>query len=68
MNKPILTLVGFVVFCIGFLSVIFSMVGLHFSFLGFIDGYGVLTIVIQIILILGGMVMMYVSRMPKDED
>jgi hypothetical protein len=67
MNKPVLSLIGFILFSIGILSVIFSLVGLKFTFLSFIYGHGVITLIIQLILLFGGMIMLYVARTSTEE-
>lgn len=67
MNKPIWTLVGFIIFCLGVLSLILSMVGLRFSFLSFIYDHGVLSFVIQVLAMFAGIVIMYVSRVSDEE-
>lgn len=67
MNKPIWTLVGFVIFCIGVLSLILSLVGLRFTFLGFMYDHGVLSLVIQVVAMFAGIVIMYVSRVPEED-
>jgi hypothetical protein len=67
MNKPIWTLVGFIIFCLGVLSLILSMVGLRFSFLSFIYDHGVLSLVIQVLAMFAGIVIMYVSRVSDEE-
>ena len=67
MNKPIWTLVGFIIVCLGVLSLILSMVGLRFSFLSFIYDHGVLSLVIQVLAMFAGIVIMYVSRVSDEE-
>lgn len=71
MNKPLFSIIGFLVFSIGLLSVIFSMVGLRFTFLSWMYNHGVVTLVIQIILLFGGIVIWYVARTgepPLEDD
>lgn len=67
MNRPVWTIIGFVMFAIGILSVILALVGLKFTFLNFIYNHGVLTLVIQLFLLFGGMIILYVSRTSEDE-
>jgi len=62
MKQPVLSVVGFLMFAIGILSVILSLVGLKFTFLDFIYNHGVVTIVIQLVLLFGGMILLYVAR------
>jgi len=69
MNKGIVTLIGFIIFLIGFLSILFSIVGLRYTFLKFISDLGGGTsLVIYLIMLFGGIITMYISRMPKEED
>jgi hypothetical protein len=71
MNKPLFSIIGFLVFSIGLLSVIFSMVGLRFTFLSWMYNHGVATLIIQILLLFGGIVIWYVARTsepPLEDD
>ncbi len=69
MNRPVWTIIGFVMFAIGILSVILALVGLKFTFLNFIYNHGVITLIIQLVLLFGGMIILYVSRTSEaDED
>ncbi len=68
MKQPILSIVGFSMFAIGILSVILSLVGLKFTFLNFIYNHGVITIIIQLIMLFGGMIVLYVARTSNDND
>lgn len=68
MNRPVWTIIGFVMFAIGILSVILALVGLKFTFLNFIYNHGVLTLVIQLFLLFGGMIILYVSRTSENEQ
>lgn len=70
MNKPLWSIIGFVLFAIGILSVIMSLVGLKFTFLEFIYNHGVVTTIIQLIMLFGGMIILYVARtsVSTDED
>lgn len=68
MNKPAWTVTGFILFSIGILSIILSMVGLKFTFLNFIYNHGVLTIIMQLILLFGGMIILYVARTSSEEE
>jgi hypothetical protein len=68
MKQPILSIVGFLMFAIGILSVILSLVGLKFTFLNFIYNHGVITIIIQLFMLFGGMIVLYVARTSDDND
>ena len=67
MNKPLWTTIGFVMFSIGILSLILSMVGLKLSFINFIYSHGVFTLLIQIVLLFGGMIILYVARTSEED-
>jgi hypothetical protein len=68
MNKPLWSVIGFVLFAIGVLSVILSMVGLKFTFMGFIYNHGIITTIIQLSMLFGGMIILYVARTAEEED
>ncbi|MBK9581130.1 MAG: hypothetical protein IPO48_04190 [Saprospiraceae bacterium] len=68
MKRPYLTLVGFIIFSLGILSLILSLVGLNFTFLNFIYNHGVLTVICQLLMLFGGMVIMYVSRVSDETE
>ena len=68
MNRPVWTIIGFVMFAIGILSVILALVGLKFTFLNFIYNHGVVTLIIQLFLLFGGMIILYVSRTSEEEE
>ena len=54
---------GFLLFFVGFISLILMLVGARFSFLAFIDGGGqALGLVIRLIMVFGGLAMAYVFR------
>lgn len=66
--RPYLSIIGFVIFSLGVISVIMAMVGLKVTMLNVIYGHGVWTVVIQLILIFGGMILFYVSRIDPNEE
>jgi len=68
MNRPVWTIIGFVMFAIGILSVILALVGLKFTFLNFIYNHGLFTLIIQLFLLFGGMIILYVSRTSEEEE
>jgi hypothetical protein len=67
-NKPLWTLIGFVMFGLGVLSIILSLVGLKLDMLGPIYNHGVLTFIIQLVLLFGGMIVLYIARTGGEED
>lgn len=58
---------GFITFALGILSLILSLVGLELTLLGFIYKLGVWTVVIQLVLLFGGVILMYVSRLDEND-
>ncbi|MFZ1750217.1 MAG: hypothetical protein WAU01_08500 [Saprospiraceae bacterium] len=68
MNKPIWTIIGFITFATGILSIILSLVGLKFTFLNFIYNHGVVSVIVQLILLFGGMIILYVARTSEQEE
>ncbi len=68
MKSPYWMLIGFLMFLTGILSLIFIMVGLKIDFLSFIYNKGIFTILIQLFLMLGGIVIVYMSRTAREED
>ncbi len=66
--RPYLSIIGFVLFALGVLSVVMSMVGLKLTILDPIYKMGIWTVVLQVILIFGGMIMLYISRIDVDEE
>jgi len=69
MNKGLLTTVGYVLFAFGFLSILFSLVGLQLSVLKWMSAFGRTTaLIIQLIMLFGGLIIMYISKFPPQED
>ena len=69
MNKGVITTIGYVMFALGFLSILFSMVGLQLTILKWLSSFGSVTaLVIKLILLFGGMIIMYISKMPPERD
>lgn len=68
MNKPLLSLIGFTMFTVGILSIILLLVGLKFTFLNFMYNHGVATVIVQLVLLFGGMITLYVARTSSDDD
>lgn len=61
-NRPLWAVVGFLMFSLGILSLILSIVGLRFSFLAFMDGYAIWSVLFQLLLLFGGIGILYVAR------
>lgn len=58
-----LTLIGFILFFIGMLSIFLALVGIHFSFLAFIERLGKLpAFLIKVMMAISGVVIIYLSK------
>lgn len=58
-----MTLTGFLLFMIGMLSLMLSTVGIHFSFLRFLEMWGsFVALFLKILLIIAGFVLIYLSK------
>jgi len=58
-----LTLIGFILFFIGMLSIFLALVGIHFSFLAFIERLGKLpAFLIKVVMAISGVVIIYLSK------
>lgn len=56
-------ILGFFLFILGFIALVLLLIGARFSFLAFIDAGGpTLGLVIRLLMIFGGLTMVYVSR------
>ena len=71
--KTRLTIIGFVLFLLGFLSVVLSTIGLNLDMLKFLDGLGRGTSFgIKLLMVFGGMILFYVGRTleidPEDDS
>lgn len=69
-KRAIGTLIGIVLFSIGFLAILVEMVGVHFSFLNFLDAFGRLgAFVSKILMMVFGIVLVVlVSNTDKPDD
>jgi hypothetical protein len=68
MKSPSLSVIGFIIFSLGILSVILSLVGLRFTFLSFLSDHGIISLIVQILMIFGGMALLYVARTSEDDN
>ena len=67
MSKGYISLLGFLLFFFGFMSLILSLVQLKISFLSFIDAPGrTFGLVIKLLMIFGGMIILYWSKMDRE--
>jgi len=69
MNKGIVTTIGYVLFAFGFLSILMSLVGLELSILKWMSSLGRVTaLVIKLLMLFGGLIIMYISKLPPERD
>ncbi len=62
-NRTFLTVVGFLLVGIGFLSLILSLVGIEFSFLNWLRSFGPLgAFLVRLGMILGGFILIYLGQ------
>jgi hypothetical protein len=63
-----LTIIGFLLFVFGLLALVLSMIGIQFTMLKWIDAPGrMVGLVIRLVMIFGGIVLVYVSRVNPNE-
>jgi len=63
MDKPIVTVIGYILILLGFLALILSMIGLRLKFLSFLEfGGPLLAFIIKMSMIMLGFVLMYISK------
>ena len=68
-KKGILTLMGYLLFILGFLSILLSMVGLQLKILKWISSIGPGNgIIVKLIMLFGGLIIMYFSKFPPEEE
>ncbi len=69
MTRNHATLIGFLIFFFGVLSLILSMVNLQLSMLTFIDKPGrTFGLIVRLLMVFGGMIIMYVSKTGSEVD
>ncbi len=69
MKRNIATLIGFLLFLMGFLSLVLSLVGLKLDVLGFLYKVGPgFAMLVHIILMVGGLAVLYVSRVGIESE
>ncbi len=67
-RKGLMTLLGFVLFFTGFLSIILGMIGVQFSFLTWLDYWGRgLGFLIRLIMILTGIVIIILDQSDAED-
>jgi len=69
MKNGYITLAGYAFFIIGFLSILLNIVGLQLSMLSWMSNLGQGTsIIIKLSMLFSGLIIMYISKMPPEED
>lgn len=70
MKKEYITIIGFLLFLGGFMAIVLSLVGLQLTFFSWIQSFSTgVSIIIKLIMLFGGLIIMYISKMPpEDED
>jgi len=68
MKRPLWVIIGFVMFGLGVLSLILSLVGLRFTLLGIMYDHGVVTLILQLLMVFGGAILMFVSRIDPEAE
>ncbi len=63
MNRGIVSLLGFILTALGFLSIVLSLVGIQFAFLTWLDSIGRLFgFVIKLIMIIIGILLLHIAQ------
>ena len=69
MKRPVITLLGYILFLFGCISIILGFIGLSFTPLAFIDELNPLaSFLTKLSLILIGFIIFYMSRVPREEE
>ncbi|MEM6319720.1 MAG: hypothetical protein AAF960_18760 [Bacteroidota bacterium] len=69
MSKSVKTLIGFVLFIVGGLALVLSLIGVQLSYLTWIDSGGLLLgFVLRLLMILSGIVIVVLTRTNWRED
>lgn len=67
-KRAVISIVGFLLFLYGGLSLVLSLIGVQLSFMTWLDRFGLLaSLLIKLGMIVFGIAMVYVSRMSDDE-
>jgi|GEM_PF-582185 len=69
MKKELLTLLGFILFVLGFLSILLSLVGVDLAFLLWMNTFGSLaSFLIKILMIITGVIIVVLSRVDWENE
>lgn len=62
-RNDLMSLIGFILFFLGMLSIVLSLVGIHFTFLSFLETWGgLVAFLIKVLLVIVGFVLIYLSK------
>ena len=67
-QKGYITVIGYTLFLMGFLSILLSMVGLQLKPLAWISNLGLYGILIKVLMLFGGLIIMYFSKFPPIDE
>jgi len=69
MSKALYSILGFLLFILGTMALVFSLVGIQISFLTWMDKPGrLMGLILRLVMIVGGIVIIYLSRTNWRED
>ncbi len=69
MKKELLTLLGFVLFCTGFLAIVLNLVGVDLAFLLWMDTFGSLaSFLMKLIMIILGVIIAVLARVDWENE
>lgn len=61
--KSVCSIAGYVLFVLGFLSIVLGLMGIKLTVLAWLDNFSTITsLVIKLGMIIGGLILMYVTR------
>jgi len=62
MKSSVFTIIGFLMFFIGVIALVLSLIGLRLSFLSFVDDNATVGLVVKLSLIIIGLMMVYLTK------
>ena len=69
MNKTLALIIGFALFIIGMMALVFSMVGIQFSFLTWVDAAGkTLGLLVKLLMVIAGVVITYLAQTDWEKE
>lgn len=70
MNRVTFTVIGYLLILFGMISLVLAFIGLSFAPLSFLDRLiGPLgSFLVKLLMVIGGMILFYVARVPQDDD